>query len=258
MAKTTDNKEAAASAQQAEAASRGNMDIYRKLHDVPKEARKPITDGRLKGKTDINPMWRIERLTEVFGPCGFGWTYELREERIQEVDEANAAAFVRIDLFIKDPATGEWSKPIPGTGGNVFKRRESSGKIYIDDDCFKKALSDAIGTAAKALGLGADVYYELGASKYTDTKGGTVVTAAGTATGTAGTGQGGGQTTRRPLNPQSTAWNKSIVTASTSPDSIAQLRARIEKKFTITDEDFLLLMKRAGRVPEDATEIPKE
>ena len=45
-----------------------NMRIYNAVREVPKEARKPITAGRLKGMTDINPMWRIKKLTELFGP----------------------------------------------------------------------------------------------------------------------------------------------------------------------------------------------
>ena len=51
------------------------MEIYEKMQDTPKEAQKQIGAGRLKGFTDINPMWRIKRLTEVFGPCGIGWWY---------------------------------------------------------------------------------------------------------------------------------------------------------------------------------------
>ena len=47
--------------------------FYNATAEVPREATKPITAGRLKGMTDINPMWRIKKLTELFGPCGFGW-----------------------------------------------------------------------------------------------------------------------------------------------------------------------------------------
>ena len=50
-----------------------NMDLYNKFRSVPEEAKKEIGAGRLKGKTDINPMWRIRVLTEAFGPCGYGW-----------------------------------------------------------------------------------------------------------------------------------------------------------------------------------------
>ena len=51
----------------------GNLSIYERMRSVPAEAKKAIEAGRLKGKSDINPMWRIKKLTAVFGPVGFGW-----------------------------------------------------------------------------------------------------------------------------------------------------------------------------------------
>ena len=45
----------------------GNLDLYNKLKVVPSEAIKPIQNGRLKGMSDINPMWRIKTMTEHFG-----------------------------------------------------------------------------------------------------------------------------------------------------------------------------------------------
>ena len=50
-----------------------HMDIYEAVRTPPQEALKAIEAGRLKGMTDINPMWRIKALTERFGPCGIGW-----------------------------------------------------------------------------------------------------------------------------------------------------------------------------------------
>jgi hypothetical protein len=44
-----------------------NLYIYNKVAEVPKNAQKLIGAGRLKGMTDINPMWRIKALTEQFG-----------------------------------------------------------------------------------------------------------------------------------------------------------------------------------------------
>ena len=60
-----------------------NMELYELGRQVPDEAKKPITAGRLKGFTDINPMWRIKRLTEMFGPCGIGWWYEITDKRME-------------------------------------------------------------------------------------------------------------------------------------------------------------------------------
>ena len=44
-----------------------NMEIFDLVREVPDEAKKQITAGRLKGMTDISPMWRIQKLTELFG-----------------------------------------------------------------------------------------------------------------------------------------------------------------------------------------------
>ena len=58
-----------------------NMELYELGREVPNEAKKTITAGRLKGFTDINPMWRIKALTEQFGPCGIGWWYEIIDKQ---------------------------------------------------------------------------------------------------------------------------------------------------------------------------------
>ena len=49
-----------------------NLKLYNAVRSVPAEAQKKINGGRLKGMTDINPMWRIKTLTEQFGVCGVG------------------------------------------------------------------------------------------------------------------------------------------------------------------------------------------
>lgn len=143
-----------------------NMKLYNVGREVPNEAKKPINAGRLKGMTDINPMWRIKRLTEMFGPCGVGWWYEITDKQIV-CDELTKqkAAFVDILLFYKDPESGKDSHGIPGTGGSSFVAQESKG-AYLSDECFKMALTDAISVAAKALGIGADVYFDKDRTKY--------------------------------------------------------------------------------------------
>lgn len=141
------------------------LSIYNKVRTVPAEAQKPIKGGRLKGMTDINPMWRIKTLTEQFGPVGQGWYYEILEKRIEEGANNEKVAFVDINLFVK--FDGEWSKPIQGTGGSSFVAKEKSG-LYTSDECFKMALTDAISVSCKALGIGADVYWNSDRSKYSN------------------------------------------------------------------------------------------
>lgn len=140
-----------------------NLNLYNKVRKVPDTAKKPIQGGRLKGMTDINPMWRIKVLTEQFGPCGLGWYYNITDKRIELGSNDEKVAFVDIDLFVK--YGDEWSKPIQGTGGSSFIAKERNG-LYTSDECFKMALTDALGVAMKALGVAADVYFERDRSKY--------------------------------------------------------------------------------------------
>jgi hypothetical protein len=103
-----------------------NLNIYNKVRNVPKEALKEITAGRLKGKSDINPMWRIKALTEQFGPCGIGWKYKITDKRLENGANDEISAFLDVDLYIK--FNNEWSEAIPGTGGSSFVSKEKNGK----------------------------------------------------------------------------------------------------------------------------------
>lgn len=143
-----------------------NLELWKKVENTAEEAKKPIEAGRLKGFTDINPVWRFKKLTEVFGPVGIGWNYEITDKRIISGADGVISAFLDILLYYK--WNGEWSKGIPGTGGSSFVAKEKNG-LYTSDECFKMALSDAIGTACKAIGMSADIYFSKDRSKYTDT-----------------------------------------------------------------------------------------
>lgn len=142
-----------------------NLLIYNAVRAVPAEAKKPITGGRLSGKTDINPMWRIKVLTEIFGPCGFGWKPEIVKQWLEPGENGEVSAFCNINLYVK--YNDAWSDPIPGTGGSKYIVKEKND-YYTDDDAFKKAYTDALSVACKMLGVGADVYWDADPTKYND------------------------------------------------------------------------------------------
>lgn len=135
-----------------------NLKYYNAGRTVPEEAQKPFSNGKFSG-TDINPMWRIKKLTELFGPAGLGWYYEVTSERAEEHGDMTIA-IVDLNLYVK--YDGEWSKPIYGTGGNVLLRKGSTS-----DEGYKMALTDALSVACKALGIGADIYFQKDKTKYT-------------------------------------------------------------------------------------------
>ena len=219
----------------------GNLSIYERVRSVPKEAKKEIEAGRLKGKNDINPMWRIKKLTEVFGPAGFGWYTEIVRTWTEASESGEMAVFVDIHLFVKKD--GEWSKPIYGNGGNRLvaneKKYENGQQVYVpflDDDAYKKAYTDAISVAAKALGIGADVYFEKDITKY-DSQPQAV--------------QQQAQPAAAPLLPKLTSksaqWKSAVAFTASLKDDAEAISQKIRLKYSITDEDLDLLLKQSGK-----------
>ena len=139
-----------------------SQEIYDKNRKPPDWAIKAIEAGRLKGKSDINPQWRIQALTETFGLCGFGWKYEIEKTWI-ETSGDESSAFAKVNLFITIAQSSEngisyiWSSPIPGIGGSSFVAKERNG-LYQSDECFKMAITDALSVCCKMIGIAADIY----------------------------------------------------------------------------------------------------
>lgn len=141
------------------------MHLYERLSEVPAEAKRPIAGGKLKGKTDINPMWRIKALTEVFGPQGTGWVCPIKKLWTEPGAGGEVSAWVLCELTYK-LEDGSWSEPITGIGGSMLVQLEK-GSLTTNDEAYKMAYTDAISVAAKGLGAGANVYWDKDPSKYT-------------------------------------------------------------------------------------------
>ena len=139
------------------------LELYEKVRAVPAEAQKPISAGRLRGMTDINPMWRIKKLTEIFGPCGEGWH---TSDVTFDVRQCNDETVVICTGWLHTKTGDQWNQPIFGVGGSKLISKESKG-LYVDDESYKKAYTDMLSVACKALGMGADVYWNGDRTKYT-------------------------------------------------------------------------------------------
>lgn len=145
-----------------------NMKYYNLMRAVPTEAQKRFDNGSFAG-TDIKPQWRIEKLTEVFGMCGFGWYVDVVNRHMEEASNGTVCTFVSINLYVK--VGGEWSKPIYGEGGNTFvksiKAKDNKpAYLSVTDEAYKMAYTDAISNAAKMIGLGADIWFNNSPTKY--------------------------------------------------------------------------------------------
>lgn len=144
-----------------------NLHIYRLVQSVPQEAQRPFTSDYGKQLTEIDPMWRIRKLTELFGVAGEGWYTEVTRQESVSFPNGDICIFTDVDLYIKDSRTGKWSKPIRGTGGNRLATMTKNG-LVVDDEAYKKSYTDALGIACKALGFGADIYAGKERTKYSN------------------------------------------------------------------------------------------
>jgi len=129
-----------------------NMALWNTLRTPPANALKPIEAGRLRGKSDINPQWRYEALTSALGPCGNGWWFTVNRLWTEPGADGEVMAFADVTLFVKGSEHG-----IPGIGGSALIAKERNG-MYNNDEAYKMAVTDALGTAGKMLGLAADIY----------------------------------------------------------------------------------------------------
>lgn len=111
--------------------------------------------GGFKG-TAIKPIWITQRLTEQFGPCGIGWgTGHPRFELVHSQD-GEVLVYCTVECW-----HGNEDNKLYGVGGDKAIVRRNDGKMFHDDEAFKKAFTDAVGNAFKFLGVSADVHMGL-------------------------------------------------------------------------------------------------
>lgn len=145
------------------------IEIYKSLSQPPATALRQITNGKLKGKTDINPQWRYEAMTEKFGLVGIGWKYEIQKLWTENGAKGEVLAFAQVAVFIRNENIKEWSDPIVGIGGSKLVNAFSEG-LQSNDEGYKMAVTDAFSTSLKMLGVAADIYAgRWDGSKYNDT-----------------------------------------------------------------------------------------
>ena len=133
------------------------IEIYKGLSQPPKTALREIGAGDLKGKTDINPQWRYEAMTQQFGLVGLGWKYDIQKLWTEPGANGETLAFAQVAVYIRDPESKEWSDAIVGIGGSKLVNKFSAGP-KSNDEGYKMAVTDAFSTSLKMIGVAADIY----------------------------------------------------------------------------------------------------
>lgn len=141
-------------------------ELWEAVEEVPIDRLKTIAGGRLKGKSDINPQWRIKRMTEVYGMCGQGWNYKIIDTKFVPGAGDEVMVFVTVELKVSTDNT--WSDPIVGVGGNLIVVNEGKG-LRSNDEGVKMAVTDALGNAMKYIGVASRIFEgDFDGSKYKD------------------------------------------------------------------------------------------
>jgi hypothetical protein len=118
------------------------------------------------GSTSINTTYAFKRATEVFGPIGIGWGYNIIKDEIVDgapisfgAKEAEKTIISKIHTmqirfwYMLDGVKGEFDQ----FGHTDFIGKNKWG-FFNDSEPQKKSLSDAIKKALSMLGFNADIY----------------------------------------------------------------------------------------------------
>lgn len=137
------------------------LDIWNTLGKTDPDQTKGFTrSGGFRG-TAIKPIYTTRKMTELFGPAGYGWG--MGEPSFQTVASADGEVLVYCTVSLwwvgKDDA-GRQTNTVWGVGGDKVVAKGRDG-LRSDDEAFKKAFTDAVGNAMKHLGMSADVHMGL-------------------------------------------------------------------------------------------------
>jgi hypothetical protein len=150
-----------------------NMKVWKVLGVTdPKHTKKFKRAGGFSGDA-IKPMYAIQKMTELFGPCGIGWGYTKPEYQTVSGTEGQLLVYCTVGLWHATgvPSDSILDEPrselVYGVGGDFVIVKQSAG-LRSDDEAFKKAFTDALMNAMKHIGMSADVHMgQFDGDKYT-------------------------------------------------------------------------------------------
>ena len=144
-----------------------NLSIWESVEKTDPSFTKKFSVGGYYG-TSISGQYVYMRLTEVFGPVGIGWGYEIVQERY---DEGAPFVFNEIQMVQKTHTihlrlwyvlVGNPKAFIDGFGHTPYLYSSGKGTaVTVDQEAPKKSLTDAIKKCASMLGIGADIFMGL-------------------------------------------------------------------------------------------------
>ncbi|WP_449567059.1 exodeoxyribonuclease VIII [Lelliottia nimipressuralis] len=157
-----------------------NLKIWRSVMRTDPRYTKDLSGTGFSG-TSINAEYMVMRATEIFGPLGTGWGYDILEDRMLPGAPMSEAIYedkkfvgkklirdadgtlitemnhsLKIDFWYvnENGKKGRFEE----YGATPYMYMTSGNKIYCDSEVLKKSLTDAIKKSLSLLGFSADVW----------------------------------------------------------------------------------------------------
>lgn len=126
-----------------------NLNLWNRFADIDPKYTKAITGKPYKG-TSPNPHYVIRCLTEMFGPVGVGFGWEVKAEGFVPLGD-EILHWCRIRF---------WHGDGPGfeAYGQTRALMKTRNGMLSDEDAPKKSLTDAITKAAAQVGVAANIF----------------------------------------------------------------------------------------------------
>ncbi len=132
-----------------------NMDLWHRVEKTDPRHVKPITGKTYSGNSP-KPHYLIHKATETFGPCGIGWGFDIKaQEIVRNGDNSEALSCVTVEVWYR------WNGEIghvQHVGATPLWGKRSSGKLFMDEDSFKKSTTDALTKALSLIGFAGDIF----------------------------------------------------------------------------------------------------
>lgn len=127
-----------------------NLKIWQTFADIDPQFTKPITGKAYKG-TSPNPQYVIMCLTNLFGPVGQGFGWEVLSDGFERLGD-EVLHWCRIRFW--HTSRENWFEAY----GQTKAVLKTSNGPRVDEDAPKKSLTDAIVKAASQLGIAANIF----------------------------------------------------------------------------------------------------
>lgn len=133
-----------------------NLRLWTRFADIDPQHTKPITGKAYKG-TSPKPQYIVQLLTEMFGPVGQGFGWNVVAEGFTPLGD-EVLHWCRIRFWWAEKEAAALEANIFEAYGQTKALMKTKNGLMMDEDAPKKSLTDAITKAASQIGIASNLF----------------------------------------------------------------------------------------------------